>query len=828
MGRIQSTLAVPAALIGLVLANAGSLRAQQRPGPEIRVTPSGEVLDFHRDGAWRKEARRVSEYRARMLAQGNFAALNAPAAPGFPSASVVSGTKNVPAIMFRFQDVGTNAGNDTSLYSALLFGATAPVGKPYSFRSFYSQLSNGMLDITGKVAGWVTLDNPEASYTGGANCAGQSPNGSNCNGLFGSSGTLRLAGLTEAVTKVDATVDFSQFDSDADGFVDFVLFYQSETDGACGTSHLWSHRSQLPTYTTNDPGTGGNVKIRDYILMSAGGGSGGCSVGMMNIGTTAHESGHAFGLPDLYDTQSSTAEGVGQWSLMSSGNYTTTASPARMDAWSLNELGWITVRQITTSGTYTFGPVPTSDTAFVVRVQGSNPRKEYYFLENRQAVHSDSAMIRSHCSQSGLTFPTNCHGGLAIWHVDSTKVNSGRFSNTMNTGSIYGLRLVQADGLNQLEAGGNRGNAGDVWPGYGTGTPKTVYSFSTTPKAVANDSSTFTGFQIDQIALVSAGLPDGAMSLRIQFGGLTVVRALDTLAKVKVDGATTGRFAGLFADGSTHSVTMDSPQLINSNRTQYTFVSWSDGGLQTHNVTGAITGDSITLNVATQHKVTVTTSGTGAVASSPSVDLVAGTFRDKGTTIQLTATPGAGQLFDRWTGDSSTTTNPITLTMNKPYTLNAAFVAPLTVSSAAPAAPVMGKPYTHTFTSAGGTGSTTWSVFSGTLPAGLSLTSAGVLSGTATASGAATFTVRAASGTQTSNSAVSFTVTEPTLVVANVLQSLLGAGSGTAISADDIKYMDLLGNNNGGLDVGDFLAWVNKTNATPAPPAPGGEGTVTP
>jgi hypothetical protein len=110
---------------------------------------------------------------------------------------------------------------------------------------------------------------------------------------------------------------------------------------------------------------------------------------------------------------------------------------------------------------------------------------------------------------------------------------------------------------------------------------------------------------------------------------------------------------------------------------------------------------------------------------------------------------------------------------------------------------------------------------------GLSLTSGGVLSGTPTAAGAASFTVRGTSSTQTANSAVSFTITEPTLVTANVLKSLLGVGDGTALSADDIKYMDLLGNNNGGLDVGDFLAWVNK-NPSAAPPAPGGEGTVAP
>lgn len=51
-------------------------------------------------------------------------------------------------------------------------------------------------------------------------------------------------------------------------------------------------------------------------------------------------------------------------------------------------------------------------------------------------------------------------------------------------------------------------------------------------------------------------------------------------------------------------------------------------------------------------------------------------------------------------------------------------------------------PYSHTYTSSGGTGTKTWDVASGTLPAGLSLSSAGVLSGTPTIGATYNFTVR--------------------------------------------------------------------------------------
>src|SRR5579871_3981500 len=54
-----------------------------------------------------------------------------------------------------------------------------------------------------------------------------------------------------------------------------------------------------------------------------------------------------------------------------------------------------------------------------------------------------------------------------------------------------------------------------------------------------------------------------------------------------------------------------------------------------------------------------------------------------------------------------------------------------------------GMPYSQTLTSSGGTGAITWSLDSGTLPDGLSLSSTGAITGTPTAMGAFNFTVRA-------------------------------------------------------------------------------------
>jgi hypothetical protein len=71
--------------------------------------------------------------------------------------------------------------------------------------------------------------------------------------------------------------------------------------------------------------------------------------------------------------------------------------------------------------------------------------------------------------------------------------------------------------------------------------------------------------------------------------------------------------------------------------------------------------------------------------------------------------------------------------------------APLFTAAGAPTTGTVGAPYSSTF-AASGYPSPTFTVSSGTLPAGLTLTSAGVLSGAPTSTGTSTFTVTASNG----------------------------------------------------------------------------------
>jgi len=116
------------------------------------------------------------------------------------------------------------------------------------------------------------------------------------------------------------------------------------------------------------------------------------------------------------------------------------------------------------------------------------------------------------------------------------------------------------------------------------------------------------------------------------------------------------------------------------------------------------------------------------------------------------------------------------------YTLTVASPT-ITLAPATLLAPTVGTAYTPvTITASGGVAPYSYAVTSGVLPAGLSISNAGVLSGTPTASGTANFTVTATDADADSGSrAYSLTASAPTLAVTPAAGAL-SATSGMAYS----------------------------------------------
>jgi hypothetical protein len=370
----------------------------------------------------------------------------------------------------------------------------------------------------------------------------------------------------------------------------------------------------------------------------------------------------------------------------------------------------------------------------------------------------------------------------------------------------HGVSLEEADGLGHLKAitGGNRGDAGDPFPGS---TGNTHFGPATNPTSARND-GTPTNISIREIEILSG---TQAVRARIEFRQPTVIMATDTVATFNFDGSAFHVFRDLLDDGSSHQLEMDSVQLVNNGRNRYTFQSWSNGQPRSHTFIAKSAGDTIIASVAAEYRLDVIVQGPGgSVSSTPTVDLVSGILMESQATVTLVATVDQqGHLFEGWSGDTTESAETLVVTMDRPYSLTATFAAPLVAEDADPGTAVMGTAYEYQLQATGGTPTQEWSVADGALPRGLSLSAAGELSGVPEETGSFSFTGQVTSGSQTDSRVYQVDVTAPALATANVVAHITGTQS--TLSAEEIAYLDLLGNQNGEADVGDFFAWVEET-----------------
>ncbi|MCX7170528.1 MAG: CHRD domain-containing protein [Proteobacteria bacterium] len=145
--------------------------------------------------------------------------------------------------------------------------------------------------------------------------------------------------------------------------------------------------------------------------------------------------------------------------------------------------------------------------------------------------------------------------------------------------------------------------------------------------------------------------------------------------------------------------------------------------------------------------VTTAASGTGIMVLNSITKLVYGNL----STTGITGT--AAHVHEAAAAANGAVVVPLTLT-SPPSTL-----VPI-ISTASLANGVVGSAYSQTLTATGGFTPYTWAVANGALPAGLSLSTAGVISGTPTAAGSSSFTVRvtdSATAAATATQALSLT-----------------------------------------------------------------------
>jgi immune inhibitor A len=117
-------------------------------------------------------------------------------------------------------------------------------------------------------------------------------------------------------------------------------------------------------------------------------------------------------------------------------------TPVHPSAWCKANQGWVEVATPHPDAQLTIDDVKSSRTVYQLWADGA-AGTEYFLMENRQQDGFDATLPGS---------------GLLIWHIDESQ--SGNTDDRH-----YKVALMQADGKADLEAGRNRGDAGDAYPG---------------------------------------------------------------------------------------------------------------------------------------------------------------------------------------------------------------------------------------------------------------------------------------------------------------------------------------------------------------------------
>ena len=389
-----------------------------------------------------------------------------PGSPNMPS----TGTVKIPCVLIEFSDMQPAAINTRSYIQNALFGGGVPSEAPYeSLAAYYDRSSFGKLNLEGSTLGWYRTAYPRAQVQ--------------------QTTTGRQDLIKEALTAFDATHDFSQYDNDNDGDIDYLLVIYAGDDTGWG-SFWWAYQ----TSWWNDSFTIDGKRLGTYVFQFTDYDH----TGPFRPLVVIHETGHALGLPDLYDYDDAVGPkgGTGGLDIMDGNRGDHNGFHKWLLEWS--------EPQVIGAGAVdrTFRPAATSgDGALVMKgADISDPYGEFFFVENRSPAGNDA----------GWNWPGS---GLMIWHIDSTLNGSGNgfaYNNSYSDHKL--LRVMEADGLEEIEmpGGGGAGDSGDFWKfgqSFNLTSIPSSRKYDGTPSEVTVTNIRGQGFAIGALVGISNGAP---------------------------------------------------------------------------------------------------------------------------------------------------------------------------------------------------------------------------------------------------------------------------------------------------------------------------------
>ena len=434
----------------------GSTIEVQQNGDEVYhyyTNRAGEVVRKDAEGYWRVvEAQPTAEtIRARRA--------KAHRAPVRRVGSINLAPRGL-FILVNFSDTKYQASNTQAQMDSMMNATNYTYGKAVgSARKYFIDQSNGKYTPTFDVVGPVTLSKKYSYY--GAN-------DDDGNDMYPGDMVVEACLLA----KSQYNVDFTQYDNDHDGEIDFVyIIYagKGEADGGSENT-IWPHNWNIESaiYYGNCTYTAAQAKVDGLAInnYACSGELSGTSGDRNGIGTLCHEFGHVLGLPDFYDTNYGSnyknERTPGDWDIMDSGSYNGDGDcPPNYSAFEKYYFGWTTVINPGTDGQQ-LTLYPAGDAryqAYQVNASGALQAAATdglnYYIENRQQTGWDK-YLPGH--------------GMLVWYVDYKQ--SVWDENAPNDAASYPrYTLASATGYTT-----GIGSAKDPFPGTGNKTSWTGVS----------------------------------------------------------------------------------------------------------------------------------------------------------------------------------------------------------------------------------------------------------------------------------------------------------------------------------------------------------------
>ncbi|MDZ7859720.1 MAG: immune inhibitor A [Candidatus Krumholzibacteriota bacterium] len=376
-------------------------------------------------------------------------------------------------------------------------------------KNYYHFQSGGRLDIT-----WEIFPVEEDSSYKLTDIADYGP------GYYGGWTTEKLVEFLRdalTVTEADNDIDFTEFDAIVLAHAGADLQSDVNNDSPNDIPSFFARLGEDDYITVE----GGAKVITDCSVIPETGLQDDYYGGIAAV--LAHEFGHQLGLPDLYNTYTGSPS-VGVWDNMDSGGQMNAVIadpsngeiyvvsgviPGGLSAWSRYYMGWIdevdTLEAFNSS--IDLRAVEKSPSE-IIRVDISND--EYYLIENRcceingemtyfvpdtltsvivglgHIINGDSLKLTNEYDvllpTASDTISTETGPGLLIWHIDERLIAERWNENIINTGDIFGVRLMEANEFFDL---------GDPTSWYGLGWYDDAYyegnnSFFSDPFAWSN------------------------------------------------------------------------------------------------------------------------------------------------------------------------------------------------------------------------------------------------------------------------------------------------------------------------------------------------------